>query len=92
MVFAVTAGAYKHILDSNDAWKKLHVQLDDLDPNNVTQLQEKGKACREIIYDCTLPADLMSAEIQNAYETDQKGIWTRGNACSQKFCHCRRLP
>ena len=31
--FAVTASAYKYILDYNDAWRKLHEQLDDLQRN-----------------------------------------------------------
>ncbi len=66
--FAITADAYRHILNDNDAWKKLHALLDVFDPDDVTQLQERGKACREIIHNCTLPDDLIS-EIQSAYET-----------------------
>ena len=65
--FAITADAYRTILDSNDAWEKLHAQLDDLNPDDVAQLQECGKRCREIIYDCTLPDDMV-AQISNAYE------------------------
>lgn len=66
--FAITADAYKMILDTNSAWEKLHAQLDSFDPNNVTQLQERGKHCREIIHDCTLPDDLI-VQIKSAYET-----------------------
>jgi len=65
--FAITADAYKMILDTNDAWEKLHAQFDNFDPNDVAQLQERGKHCREIIYDCTLPDDLI-AQIKSAYE------------------------
>lgn len=65
--FAITANAYDDILNVNDAWKKLHEQLDDLDPDNVRQLQERGKMCREIIHNCTLPDDLM-VQIEDAYE------------------------
>ncbi len=65
--FAITADAYKMILNSNDAWEKLHAQLDNFDPDDVTQLQERGKRCREIIYDCTLPDDLIT-QIKSAYE------------------------
>ena len=65
--FAITADAYRTILDSNDAWEKLHAQLDDLNPDDVAQLQECGKRCREIIYDCTLPDDIVT-QISNAYE------------------------
>lgn len=65
--FAITADAYRTILDSNDAWEKLHSLLDDLDPDDVTQLQERGKRCREIILHCTLPDDMVE-EIGHAYE------------------------
>ena len=47
--FAITADAYRMILDRNDAWAKLHAQLDDLNPDDVVQLQERGKRCRDII-------------------------------------------
>ena len=65
--FAITAEAYRMILDSNDAWEKLHAQLDDLNPDDVTQLQERGKRCREIIHDCTLPDDMIQ-QISDSYE------------------------
>ncbi len=63
--FAITATAYQAVLDHNNVWEKLHTQLDDLDPDNVQQLQERGKACREIIYRCKLPDDLKRSIIQN---------------------------
>jgi len=66
--FAITAEAYRHILDECDAWKKLHEQLDVFDPDDVTELQERGKACREIIHNCTLPDDLIE-QIKAGYET-----------------------
>jgi len=65
--FAITADAYRMILDSNGAWEKLHEQLDNFDPDNVTQLQERGRRCREIINGCELPDELIE-EISNAYE------------------------
>jgi len=65
--FAITADAYRTILDSNDVWGELHAQLDTLEPDNVIQLQKRGKRCREIIYECTLPDDIVT-QIRNAYE------------------------
>jgi len=65
--FAITADAYRHILDDNNAWGKLHEQLDVFDPDDVTQLQRRGKICREIIYNCTLPDDLIE-QIKKGYE------------------------
>lgn len=68
--FAITAEAYTAILDSNDAWGKLHLQLDNVNPDNVGQLQERGKACREIIYNCILTSEI-EEQIKNAYEALQ---------------------
>ena len=65
--FAITADAYRMVLQSNGAWEKLHAQLDDLDPDNVVQLQERGKRCREIIHNCILPAEMVD-EIRKGYE------------------------
>lgn len=65
--FAITAEAYRTILDHNGAWGALHTQLDSLNPDNVSQLQERGKICREIIFNCTLPNGIKE-QIKNAYE------------------------
>ena len=65
--FAVTASAYKYILDKNDAWKKLHNELDTLDPNNLKELQRRGANCREIIQNCKTPEDLKE-EILEGYK------------------------
>ncbi len=65
--FAVTADAYSYVLDFNDAWKKLHAELDDLNPNDVTMLQQRGSACRKIIDACILPEDLKK-EILKGYQ------------------------
>ena len=66
--FAITAEAYLHTLDANSVWKKLHDQLDDFDPDDVVQLQERGKNCREIIRNCSLP-DALIDQIKEGYET-----------------------
>ena len=60
--FAITAEAYQMVLETNNAWEKLHAQLDTLDPDNITQLQVRGKACREIIYECDLPEILIAPD------------------------------
>ena len=65
--FAITAEAYRIVLERNGAWEELHTQLDDLDPDNVSQLQERGKRCREIIHKCELPGDMIE-EIRQGYE------------------------
>ena len=69
--FAITAEAYKHILDSAGAWAALHAELDDLDPADVTALARKGKRAREIVYGAGLPDDL-AVEIVAAYRMLQE--------------------
>jgi pyruvate,water dikinase len=66
--FAVTSQAYKYILDQNDVWEQLDRLLSNLDYDDVNALQECGKKCREIIYNCSLPDDLQS-EITHGYES-----------------------
>ncbi|HEB95988.1 MAG TPA: phosphoenolpyruvate synthase [Sedimenticola thiotaurini] len=56
--FAVTASAYRHVLDSNGAWEKLHQALDGLDPDDIGDLQARGARAREIVQQCRLPDDL----------------------------------
>ncbi len=65
--FAVTSDAYVHLLDVNDAWKELHTQLDNLNVTSVDALQTAGKKCRDIVYNCEIPADLKN-DILSAYE------------------------
>ena len=69
--FAVTVDAYKYVLDTNRAWQKLHEELDDLNVDDVTELQSRAKACREIIYKCEIPDDLKD-EIIKGYEALKK--------------------
>lgn len=56
--FAITAAAYRHMLDEAGAWERLHAELDDIDPDDVAALARKAKRAREIVYGAGLPADL----------------------------------
>ncbi len=58
--FAVTASAYRHVLETNGAWEKLHQILDGLNPDDVKDLQTRGARAREIVHNCELPDDLKS--------------------------------
>ncbi|WP_300363277.1 phosphoenolpyruvate synthase [Hydrogenimonas sp.] len=74
--FAVTADAYRYVLEAGGAWEKLHALLDDLDYDDVKMLQERGEACRKIIYECQIPDDLQKeilagyAELKKEYGDD----------------------
>ena len=69
--FAVTAAAYRHVLEANDAWRKLHAALDGLKPDDVKDLQARGSRSRDIVHGCELPEDLKS-EILTQYAQMKK--------------------
>ena len=62
--FAVTATAYRDVLEYNGAWEKLHAALDGLDPDDVSDLQARGARARAIVYDCKLPERLKDDILQ----------------------------
>jgi len=65
--FAVTADAYKYVLDYNGVWDRLKQELDSINIDDVASLQKHGKNCRDIIYNCNLPQDLQQ-DILKGYE------------------------
>jgi len=64
--FAITAEAYRYLLDEAGAWGPLHEALDDLDVTDVRDLARRGARAREVVYGAGLPPDL-EAEILAAY-------------------------
>lgn len=69
--FAVTATAYRHILEASGLEEKLHELLDGLDYDDMRSLQERGAACRKLIHDLELPEDLHK-EIIEGYDELKK--------------------
>jgi len=64
--FAITAEAYRYVLDAAGAWMPLHAALDGLDARDVDDLARRAHRAREIIYGASLPDDLVR-EIRVAY-------------------------
>lgn len=64
--FAITAEAYRHVLDSAGAWPALHMALAGLDVNDVDDLARRAQRAREIVLGAPLPPDLI-AEIAEAH-------------------------
>ena len=62
--FAVTADAYRYVLDRNDAWAALHEALDGLRPDDVADLQARGAKARAVVSACSLPSDLRTQILQ----------------------------
>ncbi|MGJ6124371.1 phosphoenolpyruvate synthase [Mycolicibacterium sp. Y3] len=69
--FAITAAAYRYMLDQAGAWDRLHAELDGLDPADVAALARKAKRAREIVYGAGLPEDL-ATQIRDAYRALQQ--------------------
>ncbi len=74
--FAVTAEAYRYVLDQANGWEALHQALDGLNPDDVADLAKRARKAREIIYAATLPEDLTTqiiaafAQLQQQYGDD----------------------
>jgi pyruvate,water dikinase len=64
--YAVTAAAYRYMLEQTGAVKALHEALDDLVPSDVADLARRAKRAREIVYGAGLPDDL-ATEILAGY-------------------------
>jgi pyruvate,water dikinase len=69
--FAITAGAYWHVLKTAGVEQQLREALAGLDPSDMNDLSKRGAAARRIIYEAGIPADL-EAEIVAAYAALQK--------------------
>ena len=64
--FAITADAYRLVLDRAQAWEPLHRVLDGLNVDDVASLSRCGRQAREIIAAAGLPEEL-SSEIIAGY-------------------------
>ena len=59
--FAVTAAAYRHVLDQAGAWPRLEAALDGLDTEDVADLEARSARARQIVLDAGIPSDLRQA-------------------------------
>ena len=64
--FAVTAEAYRQVLNEAHAWDALHAAIDGVDPNDLDDLAERAARARNVILGCPLPPEL-TAQILAAY-------------------------
>ena len=64
--FAITAEAYRYVLDEARAWRALEDALHGLKADDMEDLARRGRRAREIVYGAALPDDLKS-EILECY-------------------------
>lgn len=62
--FAITAEAYRYVLDQADAWPRLHHALDGMDVTDVDDLARRAQLAREIVYGAPLPDDFVKQILQ----------------------------
>ncbi|ATG90908.1 phosphoenolpyruvate synthase [Methylomonas koyamae] len=86
--FAITAEAYRYLLDQAGAWPRLHELLDDVDADDVADLARRAQQARELVYAAPLPADLQAeinaafAELQCEYGADMS-VAVRSSATAE---------
>ncbi|MDD4913752.1 MAG: phosphoenolpyruvate synthase [Methylococcales bacterium] len=64
--FAITAEAYRYVLDQSGAWDTLHAILDEIDADDVNDLARRAQQARDTVYAAPLPVDLQQ-EILRAF-------------------------
>lgn len=66
--FAVTADAYRHVLEAANLWDALHRELDGIDPADLQDFGERAQRAHEMVEQASLPDDL-EREILTSYRT-----------------------
>lgn len=56
--FAITAEAYRDMLDKAGAWGRLHELLDGIDADDVADLARRAQQARDLVYAAALPEAL----------------------------------
>ncbi len=86
--FAVTAEAYRYMLEAGDVLKPLRAVFDGIDPADVNDLARRSKRARELVYGAGLPSDL-AEEILTGYRRlqeqygDDVGLAVRSSATAE---------
>lgn len=89
--FAITADAYRTLLDQAGAWEALHQALDGLDPDNVRDLATRARQAREIVYAAPLPQPL-EQEILTAYVELQRQYGNEVSVAVRSSATAEDLP
>lgn len=87
--FAITAHAYKYLLEKSGIEKDLRKLLEGLNTKNVKQLAERGKKIRELIRHAEFPEDLKQAIVKaykklcKEYKTENVDVAVRSSATAE---------
>lgn len=70
--FAISAQAYRDMLEAADAWQPLHTLLDNVDKGDIEELAQRAHQAREIVYAAGLSNDLRNEILQAYHELQQE--------------------
>ncbi len=70
--FAITANAYRYLLEKDDLTKEIKSILKNLNINNLEQLSEKGSKIRKLIRNAEIPKDLEKQIVDSYYALSKK--------------------
>ena len=72
--FAITAEAYRYVLDRSGAWAALRDALAGLDAGNLSDLARRAARAREVVFNAPLPEDLVEEIlVGHAWLADRRG-------------------
>ena len=89
--FAITAQAYRHVLESAGAADKIRDILSDLDTSDMKNLSKKGRRIRRLIRNIQFPEDLHQAVI-NAYQELEKRYESEVDVAVRSSATAEDLP
>src|SRR5690242_12951972 len=89
--FAITADAYRYVLDAAGAWPRLRAVLENLAAADVADLAYHAHAARDVVYGAPLPDDL-AAEILTAYRALQREYGTEMTVAVRSSATAEDLP
>jgi len=89
--FAITAFAYRHLIETSGVQNAVTEALAGLDTHNLRNLQERGKKVREIIRNAPFPADLCAA-IVAAYQKMENEYGTNVDVAVRSSATAEDLP
>lgn len=89
--FAVTAHAYRHVLESAHALEKIRTILADLDTSDMENLSSRGRRVRTLVRNLELPEDLQQAII-TAYRKLEQEYGTHVDVAVRSSATAEDLP
>jgi len=89
--FAITAEAYRYVLEQARALGPLHQALDGLRMDDISDLARRARRAREIVYGAPLPEDLR-AEILDAYRDLRKQYGEHSSLAVRSSATAEDLP